>query len=64
MKELLKKFSTHLLSKQQTRSIKGGFTYCICQGTFYPKPCNLTPCNVKGSGGKDYCFIAGKWTIC
>jgi hypothetical protein len=32
MKELLKKFSNQMLSKQQLKSIKGGGTYCQCPG--------------------------------
>lgn len=57
MKQLLKKFSDHLLSQQQIKNIKGGTTYCMCSGqligvpTQSPQPPCSVSCGSPGGGG-------------
>jgi natural product precursor len=60
MKELLKKFSEQMLSKQQLQCIKGGTSYCNCNGVLtvnplsgngtYP-PCSTVCSSPGGPGG-------------
>lgn len=47
MKKLISKFSNKLLSNQQLKTVKGGITYCFCNGN----PIACAPNGLPGPSG-------------